>query len=503
MFRHRSTTPRLAMVTCVRNEERLLSTNLAYHHAIGVERAYVFLDRCTDRSQDILRSFPWVCAITINPSDASRFRYVGDLQRICMDTALSQARAEGMDWLFMVDVDEFAVAENRRPRFRRNQSAIDRTHLLPMLARQTRATEIVSLQVSELLPQIIEPDVPVWNQQYFLQDEQYERCAHDPTDGEMKSWSGNIGHSFGKCIVRTNADVQAFDPHFWTRQQGKTYPQQPGFSRLRTKIGGRLLHYVTTDYQQWRDKYQKLAHEPATWSTEANVSFPKQCWKEAAARMSNEEAREYYRNYVASTREQLDELVTCRVARKDGTVERVLLEAGAIDGNVYEGPNSEGECDTRTLVLPESYWADATDVGIERSQGQVRCRIADLHRDCLSGFRQTIYDRGGNYRLVAETAEVRIKIHPSDYDMTLHFHPHQTEEPTISAKVDGRLIPKQSLQRNQNSVTWEVDQSSFSEGQLHTITLQCAAESVKGRAKLTAITEISFAQRRANSAAVA
>ena len=486
------------MVTCVRNEERLLPAHLAYHRAIGVERAYIFLDRCTDRTEDILQSIPWVCAITIDPEDAARFSYVGDLQRICMDRALEMARADGMDWLFMVDVDEFPVADNRRPLWQTEQSAIQRADLLPLLRRVSRSTEVVTFRVSELLPQDLEPDTPIWLQQTFLRQNYYRRSALDPCDGRIKSWIGNVGHSYGKCIVRTTADVQAFDPHFWTKNQGRFYPQQPGFFQLKEKKVGRLLHYVTIDYQQWRDKYEKLSHEPANWKTGASVSFPKQCWKQAAGRMSTTESREYYREWVASSAKQLDELVQKGTAIRNDIVQRVLTQAGAIGETDFSIPGPTGICRKQELLLSSSLWADTSEIGILRSQGAVRCHIADLHPNCLNGFRRTVYDRRGCYRWAGANAELRLAIEPGDYVMTIRSHPGKARRQKVHIKIDGRTVTNRFTYFVGLEATMTIRRGDFSDGDRHTFELSFGEVAADTGA---AISELSFSPIRLAAAA--
>lgn len=105
---------RLAMVLCVRNEEDFLLANLLYHRALGVERAYVYLDRCTDRSVELASRLAGVRLIEAAPAERARFEYVGDFQAACMTHALGLARAEGFAWLLAVDADEFASGVDRR-----------------------------------------------------------------------------------------------------------------------------------------------------------------------------------------------------------------------------------------------------------------------------------------------------------------------------------------------------------------------------------------------------
>ena len=84
----------IALVMCIRDEESLLDSHLRFHHLLGVERAYLFLDRCRDRCEDIARSFPWV---TVFRRDrAPGIRYILQHQNQCAAEALQHARSDGM-----------------------------------------------------------------------------------------------------------------------------------------------------------------------------------------------------------------------------------------------------------------------------------------------------------------------------------------------------------------------------------------------------------------------
>src|SRR5215208_6610913 len=124
--------PSLAMALAIRDEERFLSANLAYHHALGVSRVYVFLDRCTDASQQIAQAFPWVR--TIDDDVRSDDRSLPTYLNRCARAALKLARAEGFDWLMGVGADEFAFGDRRSGRIRQR-----------LLGRHARTTAIGSL----------------------------------------------------------------------------------------------------------------------------------------------------------------------------------------------------------------------------------------------------------------------------------------------------------------------------------------------------------------------
>jgi hypothetical protein len=63
--------PRLAACLCVRNEDRFLRENLLYHHAVGVEKVFLFADRCSDQTVSTALSFPWVEVYELDPDETA------------------------------------------------------------------------------------------------------------------------------------------------------------------------------------------------------------------------------------------------------------------------------------------------------------------------------------------------------------------------------------------------------------------------------------------------
>ena len=335
--------PRVAMVMCVRNESRFLAANLTYHRSLGIERAYVFLDRCSDGSDKIAASFPWVCATCVDPNDARRFKQVPDLQVLCMDRALQQARDEGFDWLMSADADEFAATSKK----------IRTASPLPsLLVRISAKVELVRLRPRELMPTNLDPADPFWKQQFFQIDPHYCRRALDLRDQTVKSWRGFAGHTRGKSIVRTRADVQALGAHGWTRFQDVSYPHIPAAVKLKSVDRGYLLHYMIVDWQQWLDKYRKLAHTPATFRSGGPVEFPKQAWKETTPSMTDQQAREYFRDCVATGEEQLCQLVDSGIAERNDLVERTLASADKMENAAIQQIHS--------WSMPPEFWDNGT-----------------------------------------------------------------------------------------------------------------------------------------------
>lgn len=297
----------LAMVMCVHNEELLLEANLRYHHAIGVDAAYLFLDRCTDRSEEIASRFPWVRVIHRNTPE-SPF-HIREHQVVCMNDALEMARADGFEWLLGIDADEFAFANNKLgkegvgkkdkrllgedQRESPNLRHWARANLKRMLADIPGHIEQVSLQTCEALPVVLPDPDRFWEGDYFLTKGAYPGEILDPVSGEWRKMDRWLGHDFGKPIIRTSARVQAFNPHFWAKWQNVHPPDLAWHLPVPTLKRGWHSHYYCIEPNVWLKKFRDVARNHEHWPTGTRVEFPKLEWSKAAVKMTVDEASDY------------------------------------------------------------------------------------------------------------------------------------------------------------------------------------------------------------------
>lgn len=310
---------RLALVACVRDEADALPAFLAHHAALGVGRAYLYLDRCGDRSRDVLRSHPWVETIVgdRDAPDESLERF----QLRCADDALARARAEGVEWLLFIDADEFAwggALDAPGP-------ATEAGSLLRLLGDVAPQTEAVVLRTLEVVPRVTPPGTPFWRVDGALDGSLLVRDVLDPTSSTMVRLARPLGHFLGKSIVRVAADAQAYSAHRWTRRQD-AFP--PAWIPLREEERGCHFHYVVRDAAHWHDKYRKLAIDPDGWLRGGEMEFPKRAWKRAAAAMSRAEAEAYFATWVAVPDATIADAVARGIVTPTPHVARVLDEIG-------------------------------------------------------------------------------------------------------------------------------------------------------------------------------
>jgi len=302
----------LAMIMCVQDEEQFLAAHLAYHRHLGVERAYVYLDRCGPSTRNLLDRYPWVHAIARDYHD----RHLVLHQMACADDALQRARAEGFAWLMHLDADEFALAEGVA-------SVAAAAGSLPvMLADVPADTLQVRLGSREVVPLRGMAHQPFWKLTYFQRRGVIVRDLMDPLSGEIHRLQRWLGHDRGKSIVRTAADVQAADSHVWTVNQHCRLPRK---HELPTAYQGRCHHFVVVSAAHWLAKYRKLARvDPPSWPRGKPVEFPKQCWKEASLGMTDADAERYFETWIALSRSHLEPFVRRGVVVEETLVERIL-----------------------------------------------------------------------------------------------------------------------------------------------------------------------------------
>lgn len=331
------------MVMCVQNEERFLLENLLYHHALGVQKAYVFLDNSRDRSRAIAASLPWVQVIDVPGEVRENSRYISDLQSWCADQSLALARREGLEWILHIDPDEFAFAQNDLD-YGGAADHVDapeilrRGNLPTLLSDTPDDIPMVSLQTVELVPVQLQEHAPFYAHRYFLRGEPFPRCICDPLTGEVVEWKGVFAHDSGKSMVRTSAPVQCKNAHKWTTDQGIRFPERPKNRSLPSVTRGIHYHYFVVSRAHWRQKYSQLAWNPTHWNGGKPVEFPKLCWIRASQKLNEREIAAYLDEWLFLPQHRVRELVEQRLAVEDDTVANVLRAAGHLEAgtNVAE-----------------------------------------------------------------------------------------------------------------------------------------------------------------------
>lgn len=444
--------PRLALMTCVRNEASWLPAFLHYHHAIGVERGYVFLDRCTDDSAAIAASFPWVRLFQLVPDRLDQFQYVCDLQAACMNHVLQLARADGIDWLMMIDPDEYAYAGNPRA-----QTAVARAHLHGLVQRVRADVVQIRLTTHEVVPQRLPADAPFWQHHYFQTEPKLAWTIVDPLRQRQGAWHDFLGHRQGKALVRTSAHVQAYDAHRWVPEQGLRWPQRPEYVELPGVWLGAHLHYFVTSQRHWLAKFPKYSSEPEVWVCGKPVELPKQCWKEVVSRMSAAELEGYFQQHVARPEAELRDQVRNGLVLENTVVLDVLRESRALrEGRVLDCPSPRPPSGIE--------WFDPLPATTtQRAAGlQLSYPMTHLHLGSSRGF-HTLERSGADYfRWTEPQAALQLHVPPGDYWLRLEMKRLAKLWPgKIALRLNERTVPLRDRQLRSGVLSLRVDRADF------------------------------------------
>lgn len=405
----------MIMVIC--NEERFLREHLLYHHAIGIDRAYLFFDRCTDRSIEIARTFPWVRSFDLDRKERESLHFVSELHRPAMDYCLQISRKEGMDWLLVIDPDEFAYGDNLGlPDEAPLGDLWNDANLKTLLSNQPDDVDQVRLATREILPALELDGQPFYHQVWFHGKPHYPFRITHPLTGESRVWQDSLGHLQGKAFVRTRCDVQGCDSHLFTANQGAPIEDRLIHEGLHTVRAGKHAHYFITSVDHWMDKYQKLGDEPSQWKSRNPVEFPKQTSKEVRARLSPVEAEAFCRRTFFLTRDQID---TARIngwAIEDRRFRRLIESVARTPSPaVPSGPEPEPIAliaESRQLHSskePEAY----EDLSPQRLSPHRR-----------SGFSKICSRNGMYFRRIETSACVKTEVHPGRYGIEVGVYPY-------------------------------------------------------------------------------
>jgi hypothetical protein len=295
--------PSLASFAVVRNEERFLREHLLYHRALGVSRCYLFLDRCTDKSEQIALSCPWVRIIDA-PRDLAKPSNISSHQILCSGIALNLARNDSVDWLMHIDPDEFAFGQHGNQLSQLGHDFLERGelsalevegHLGAMLGEIPGEVQQVILQTRETAPIRYDANQPFWQHDYFQVNLPISRNILNPLTGRLECLDRWLGHNRGKAIIRVTADVAPYDPHQW----GCAKSSVPLASLPETTIKkGWHYHYVVTSGAHWKEKYSKFHADPDVWLNGTAMPFPRVAWKHASSRFGVMQAQAYFSEWI-------------------------------------------------------------------------------------------------------------------------------------------------------------------------------------------------------------
>ncbi len=280
---------RVALVTTVRNERRLLRENLRYHHWLGVERSFVFLDRSTDGSGETVRDLPGVTVVASSQPAAVPPRFaalpmVGNIlaklethqtarQMVNTLVATDWARDAGCDWIVSLDPDELLCPSWT------SLAAGDLVQQLQGVAEGIQAVQFLPLEVLPVRSST--GGTPFREASHFknrfaqtgeryLHAHRFPKRVHDPYRGQDWMSTDYLGHVAGKAAGRTGRDLLPCSVHAFQAADG---------SRPATLKTGWLLHYCNASFDSFLTRFRHRRAMPARWVNGAAVDPAEQLWQ--------------------------------------------------------------------------------------------------------------------------------------------------------------------------------------------------------------------------------
>jgi len=286
----------VALAVTVRNEQDLLRPNLLHHHHLGVEQAFVYLDRSTDGTRASVEALGFVrLAASVG---AARYAgcealahalphvdtHVTARQILDIWDAMAQARAAGLAWLLVVDADELVTP------------ALDEAGpgaLRALLAAVPAEVECVRFPTLEALQRGEDYANVFAEATLFKRDPgRFRRRVKDPLRGRLVTARGFYGHTVGKSALRLSVDAVPRTPHRFAARDG---------SALRAATAGHLLHYYCCSFDAFLAKFRRFSDHPDTHLWQVPVEPLKRLWRDVVNHPGFTEAdlRAYYRAWVA------------------------------------------------------------------------------------------------------------------------------------------------------------------------------------------------------------
>jgi len=291
----------LGLVMTIRNERALLRRNLLYHRFAGVDKVFLYLDRCTDGSPETVDDLPFVQIAPTTDPETLRDRpgaevYVENPEQVTARQALNVIRAldlaaeEGLDWLMHIDADELVCP---------NAEAVDEGDLKRFFESVDDDVESVQFPPYEVCARRLEyEDVFTEETLFTPPDASGTRTLYNPIDGSSIKADLTLGHHKGKSAVRVGPDVIPRGPHEFLHLDHR---------KPNTITRGLLLHFYLHSFSQFVQKFRNMVDRPNTWIRGQPIRPQKRLWRDMvnSGNFDDDELRDYFERWVLVTDDEV------------------------------------------------------------------------------------------------------------------------------------------------------------------------------------------------------
>ncbi|MAZ72124.1 MAG: hypothetical protein CMC70_03160 [Flavobacteriaceae bacterium] len=295
----------VAMVLTVKNEARLLRSNLLYHHAIGIRHVFVYFDNTTDSGKTSIQDLDFV---TIQDSlSPNTFLHVPFLEKFtskatehhtarqCLHTydALRKSEVMGIDWLISIDADELVCTIKDSP-----------SRVQPFFETVEPSVDLVYLKTLEVLSQRVEYNSIFSEETLFKTQPAFgnrfkniTKKVYNPATKKQQRYSYWFGQHLGKGAVRVGRNIIPHNVHRYVKKDG---------TKPNSIKKGYVLHYHAYDAPDFIKKFTNFSNRPTTFLSGTSVNSLKLLLREIVnnSGMKQDELYAYFKqNLLFSQKE--------------------------------------------------------------------------------------------------------------------------------------------------------------------------------------------------------
>jgi hypothetical protein len=253
---------KIAIVITAKNEARILRSNILYHKAIGVCKAFVYFDNTTDNGKSSISD---VDIVEISHSVVDKYRNIKALEtfnqkaknhhtaRQCLNTydALQKSKTLGIDWLISLDADELVITDK-----------IEVSDLKRFFGELDDSVDLVNFEPYEILQNRHSYNNVFAEALYFKTTHKFSRridqiykSFYNPFDKRYIKFSFWYGQHLGKAALKVNSKQEIIpkNVHRYTYIDG---------NRINSVSNKGMLHYHMFDAKDFIKKFKNFKDRP-------------------------------------------------------------------------------------------------------------------------------------------------------------------------------------------------------------------------------------------------
>jgi hypothetical protein len=304
---------KIGLVITVKNEERLLRTNLLYHKAIGVELIFVYFDNSTDGSRKSVEKMEGVfCFDSVEAQPFAHLEYLNNFTRQrdslhtarqCLNIFDASQRSKnlGIDWLLSLDADELFL------------SSTDKHMDVSTFFKKYKNFDLVQLSVMEVLGRQMHYDNVIRQETLFKTQSRFKNWNdriyfpfYDPYTNETFKHHAWLGHTMGKCAIKISSNLTPKNVHRFGSIVN---------SPIKISSSGYVLHYSLYDFEDFKKKFKNIKYRPDVFLNGKTLPRLAIIWRNMVndPDYDDEYIKAYYQSYLHIDKKKLKRFYRSRL----------------------------------------------------------------------------------------------------------------------------------------------------------------------------------------------